>query len=207
MLRNVVDGSVREVETNSDEYVDLLNEMYDHEGSARPKWEITGRHHVQRLDAEDVGEADFGYANKPIGVTVANFDEIGPELHPERALTPAEVEAGIESHEQKMESINAAISSMNAIGHTADRPVEHIEKPDPAERAEAGRAAVGRKSGNGRRKAQGKTDDALAEERQSASASTGTAASGSGSGTAPAAGSGAVPAAGSGAAATGQKAS
>lgn len=152
ILRNVVDGSMRDVETNSDEYVELINERYDHDGSARPKWEITGRHHTQRLDDDNaVGEADFGYAHKPVAAVVADLEDIKPEEHPERALTPGEVDSGVESWESKMESINASQASSATIGHTADRPVEPLEKTEPADRQAAGVAAAGR-SGNGKGK-------------------------------------------------------
>lgn len=178
ILRNVKDGSTREVETNSDEYVELINEMYDHEGSARPKWEITGRHHMQRLDDGAAQEADYGYEDKPIPAVVANLEEIGPEQHPERQPTPGEVDSGWEGHDAKMASINAGLASMNAVGHVADRPVEPLEKTAPEDRLESGESKVGRASRSSSRK----SNSTKSSDKQTTAAAGSSSGSGSGSG-------------------------
>lgn len=179
MLRNVMDGSVREVETNSDEYVDLINERYDHEGSARPKWEITGLHHTQRLDNDGAVEEDFGYSHKPLAPLVANLDDIKPEQHPERALTPGEVDSGVESWEAKMESINASQAESGVIGHTADHPAEPLPSTPVADRQEAGVAAAGR-SGNKTKKSSS-SGSSSGSSGSSGTSSGGSSGSGSGS--------------------------
>lgn len=145
-LRNVTTGEIRDVETNSDEYRDLLNEVYDHDGSARPKWEITGQHHQRRLDDDDIGEEDFGYKHKPIPGAVATFDEIGPEQHPERALTEGEVEAGISSHEEKLDSLGIEVR-----GHLHD--AEPLDRTPVEDRVERGREQAGTQGSSKRSRA------------------------------------------------------
>src|SRR5436305_2524280 len=111
-LRNVTTGEIKDVESQSDEYAELINEIYDHDGSARPKWENTGEHHVRRMEDGDVNEPDLGYAHKPVGQPVVLHEgDLGPEKHPERALTEAEVEAGIESWEDKISHSSAPANS------------------------------------------------------------------------------------------------
>lgn len=182
-LRNVISGEHRDVVANSDEYVDLINEVYDHQGSARPKWEITGEHHTRRVDEGDVQEEDLGYAFKPIPGAQVGIDEIGPERHPERALTEAEVEAGIESWEHKT-------SSLGFRPAQPARDVELIDEVPAEERNERGRETVGTggsKKGNGNggrsggRKASGGGSGASGSGGSTASSGSAGSASGSGS--------------------------
>lgn len=147
-LRNVMTGEVRDVETNSDEYVDLINEVYDHDGSARPKWEITGQHHVRRMDADEIQEEDFGYEHKPIPGATVGVEDLRPEPHPERALTEAEVENGIEKFEDKEKALNFQRRSNT---NQALEGAEPLERSDPSERIEKGRELAGSVSGKQRR--------------------------------------------------------
>lgn len=181
MLRNVVDGSVQEIDTNSDEYAELINEMYDHDGSARPKYELTGQHHVRKLDEGNIDETDFGYAHKPVSAVVAGLEDLRPNRQP--SLTQAEVEMGITSHDDKMSSIQASHSPHGTLGHTADRPVESLERSPVEDRLESGREAAGR-SGRSGRKRTSRSKTAAADPGDTGSSS-GAPASGS---TAPATG-------------------
>lgn len=154
-MRNVMTGEIRDVETNSDEYGDLINEVYDHEGSARPKWEITGQHHARRVDNDEIQDEDLGYAHKPIPGAEVGLEGVGPEPHPERAITDAELESGIKSYEQKMEE-NSVQSSPTT--NAALRGAESLEKSKPEERREKGREAAGSSSGRSRRSSSRKSN-------------------------------------------------
>lgn len=141
-LRNVKTGETIVVETNSEEYTKLINEVYDHEGSARPKYEITGQHHVQRLDSGDIAEEDHGYEHKPIPGGEVDISEVGPEKNPHHALTEAEVEMGITSREQKEQELGLVTSQ--------GKEVEPLEKSAESDREARGQEAAGSKRGRSR---------------------------------------------------------
>lgn len=174
-LRNVKTGEVRDAETNSDEYIELINEVYDHDGSARPKWEITGTHHVRRMDDEEHQVEDFGYEHKPVPGAEVDISQVGPEQHPERALTPGEIESGIESYEQKMEGL---VSAESVAGNAALANAEPLEKSDPADRAEKGAELAGSEGG---KKRSSRATKKAASSGSSSGSSSSASSSGSGS--------------------------
>lgn len=194
-LRNVMTGEIRDAETNSDEYQDLLNEVYDHEGSARPKWEITGQHHARRLDEGDISEEDFGYEHKPIPGALVDVSEVGPELYPERALTQGEVDAGVGSYEEKLEGLPSLTKNLPA--NPALRDAEPLEKSSPEDRAERGRELAGSvsKRSKGSKRSSGNSEGSGSGGGSSASPSVSTSSSPPSSSGPP---SGAKPAGGSG---------
>lgn len=105
-MRNVQTGEVTEVQQDSDAFVDMQAERYSHDGSERPLYEQTGGHAVRRIDSGDVDiPNDLGYQYTPTVDLTARGPVISPDPHPERQLTTAEREAGIESHEEKMEDL------------------------------------------------------------------------------------------------------
>lgn len=184
-LRNVKTGEIRDIETNSDEYADLINEVYDHDGSARPKWEITGQHHARRIDDGYIGETDLGYQHKPLPGAEVDVSEVGPELHPERAITDAEKEMGIESWEQKMEDHNLVLPE------GTNRPgVEPLDRTPADKRVDEGLKAAGSTSSKNKRGGNGRSSGS--------GSSSGSSGSGSGSGSKATAGSGSGSPSGSG---------
>jgi hypothetical protein len=105
-LRNVQTGEIKEVERDTDEFRELIKEVYDHNGSSRPRWEQQGDHYVRRVESGDVDvNADLGYEDTPTGVLTADVEGLVADPHPERELTAAEREAGITSYEEKLEDL------------------------------------------------------------------------------------------------------
>jgi hypothetical protein len=134
-LRNVQTGEIREVEQDSDEMRELQEEVYDHgDGRAYPRWEQTGDHAVRRIDEGNVHvDPDLGYEDKVLANPAVSGEGLQADPHPERSLTQAEVEAGIESHEEKLRN----------LGH-------HVPGDD-AEKIERGLSRVGREGGQSSR--------------------------------------------------------
>jgi hypothetical protein len=145
-LRNVVTGEHKQVETNSDEYFELINERYDHDGSARPTWEITGAHHTARVDSGEVQHADMGEQYKPVPGAVMGVDvgDLGPEPHPEQALTEGEVESGITSWDQKQKELAHVVEDTSADAK--------LERVAPDKRVEEGTEAAGSSTSRGSRR-------------------------------------------------------
>ncbi len=170
-LRNVLTGEVTEVETTSDEYLELINEMYDHDGSARPLYEITGQHHTRRMDAGDVADTDLGEQFTPVAPTAAiRPEDVGPDPHPEQALTVAEREAGIESWDQKAKELDHFVPTVDVA------PLNRVE---PEKRREQGQKSAGSTRG---RKSSRKSTASTSGSSSSGSSSGSSGSSGSQSG-------------------------
>jgi hypothetical protein len=98
-MRNVRTGELRPAIAESEEFLALKQEVYDHDGSSRPLWEQTGEHHARRVveNADDgaLREPDAGYDHKPFGDVVTDTSDVQPEPDPHLALTQGEVESGL----------------------------------------------------------------------------------------------------------------
>jgi hypothetical protein len=144
-MRNVQTGEVREVERDSDEMRELQQEVYDHEGSARPRWEQTGDHHVRRMDEGKVNvDPDLGYEDK-LDNNVRDLEGLQADPHPERSLTEAEKEAGVGSFEEKLANNGHEVPEGNA------------------EKIERGLSRVGREGGQSSRSRSGSSNETKAE--------------------------------------------
>ncbi len=108
-LRNVKTGEITEHEADSLETRELTSARYETpDGQTFPLYEQQGDHRVRRIDSGEVREDDLGADFKVPGTTLQA--ELGPETHPERQLTEAEKESGLESWEQKSEQLGFARS-------------------------------------------------------------------------------------------------
>jgi hypothetical protein len=109
-MRNVRTGEIKGVQLDSDEFDELKEEVYDKgDGRGYPAWEQTGKHFVNRVESGDVNRTDLGDDFTPVEDVTARGPVIGPDPHPERTLTAAEVEAGITDHQSKLDDLGISV--------------------------------------------------------------------------------------------------
>lgn len=154
-MRNVKTGEIVDADTSSAEYRDMINQVYDHDGTAKPMWEITGEHHADRIDEGDINEQDIGEQFKPIPGMKTSIKEVGPEKYPHRALTEAEVESGITSWAQKAKDLGFDVSADDA---------EALERASSEERSARGRKAAG---SSRKKSSSGSSSESTTEKKES----------------------------------------
>jgi hypothetical protein len=143
-LRNVVTGTIIDVDTGSSEYREKRKETYEHDNTIKPLWEITSNAHADRIDEEGPTEHDMGYQNKPGASAPAVKAEDLVFGQRRDQLTPAEVKHGIKDHKQK-EKERADMFGERAGATTT------VDVVDPSSREERGRQEAGRQSRQARR--------------------------------------------------------
>jgi hypothetical protein len=146
-LRNVVSGSIIDIDTGSAEYRDKRAETYEHEGTIKPLWEITSAAHADRIDNDGPTEHDMGYQNKPGKDAPAIKAEHLVFGQRRDQLTPAEVKHGIKDHKQKKKELG------DMFGERGGTVTQTIDVVDPASRESRGRQEAGRQSRQARRSA------------------------------------------------------
>jgi hypothetical protein len=195
-MRNARTGELRPVVAESEEYLELLDARYDHSGTTKPEWEQTGEHHARRLvsGAEEgaLEEAQLGYDHKPREDVVNNVSGVGPDPAPELALTPGEIENGLETLEQKQEQL-AQQSNQDEVASTHEEALEPIrdsadgiarapqgepDAPTAEEREEKQSRARGSKARPKTSRAGG--DESRDKEAATAGSTTGSSSSGGG---------------------------
>lgn len=102
-MRNTITGEFSDVDDAS---VDFLRMKREVGPNNQPKWEQTGDHDMRatmdRARRGQLLETDLGQGAFPLPLT-ADSPLLSPEVAPHKALTPGEIECGIESQEQKAE--------------------------------------------------------------------------------------------------------
>lgn len=138
-LRNVVDGSIIDIDTGSSDYRKKRSETYEHEGTIKPLWEITSNAHAERIEQEGPTDHDAGYQNK-IGGDVApaiKKSDLVFGQHRDQ-LTPAEVKHGIKDPKQKQRELAKMFGTRGGGATTS------IDVVNPADRAKRAQAQTGR---------------------------------------------------------------
>lgn len=100
-MRNTITGEFSDVDDASVDFIRMKREVGPNN---QPKWEQTGDHDmratIDRARRGQLLETDLGQAAFPLPLT-AGTPMLSPEAAPHKALTPGEIENGIESQEDK----------------------------------------------------------------------------------------------------------